>query len=390
MPRIAPLCVLMALVPVAVQGASLGGRAELGRRLFFETSLSASGRLACGSCHDPANAYGPPRGSPAVMLGGARADRPGLRAVPSLRYLDQVPRFARHQHATRGDEAEDVGPGGGLMWDGRADDLTAQALIPLTDPREMANAGVHEVARRVRALAYAERFRAIWGTAALAQDAPLVRLVGEALASFELEDPSFHPYDSRYDAYLAGRERLTAAEQHGLALFIAADKGNCNECHPSTPGPGGRPPAFTDHRFAALGVPRNPAVPANRDPHFHDLGLCGPQRTDLAKESREYCGFFRTPSLRNAARRAHFFHNGRFATLDEVVRFYVQRDLFPQRWYARGASGVTRYDDLPAAYRANVDRVDPPFDRAAGEMPALTDAEIADLVAFLDTLSDRS
>jgi len=369
---------LMARHGAASAAPPLSAEAQLGRALFFDTTLSASGRVACASCHDPANAYAAPRLAPAV-----------LRPPPSLRYLDQVPRFSRHQYGVSSDDAEDVGPGGGLMWDGRADELGAQALLPLLDPREMANRDVHALARRLRAGAQAERARGLWGSA-LDDDGRVAELTAAALARFEVEDPSFHPYDSRFDRYLQGKESLNAQERRGLELFNAAAKGNCAECHPSAPGPGGRPPAFTDYRFVALGVPRNPALPANRDARFYDLGLCGPPRTDLVREGREYCGLFRTPSLRNVARRASFFHNGRFARLEDVLHFYVERDLAPARWYRRRAGSVERYDDLPPADRANVDRSDPPFDRTVGEAPALNDAEIADVIAFLKTLSDRS
>ncbi|MGB6450906.1 MAG: hypothetical protein WBE92_09155, partial [Steroidobacteraceae bacterium] len=194
----------------------------------------------------------------------------------------------------------------------------------------------------------------------------------------------------RYDEYLRGKGSLTAQELRGLKLFNSADKGNCAECHPSAPGPGGHSPDFTDYRFAALGVPRNAAIPANENTSFYDLGLCGPLRTDLNRESAEYCGFFQTPTLRNVARRSYFFHNGRFTTLDQVLRFYVERDLDPGRWYPRRGGHAELYDDLPAAYRDNVDRSDPRFDRRPGQTPALTGAEIADVIAFLGTLSDRS
>jgi cytochrome c peroxidase len=324
------------------------------------------------------------------MLGGAHLDQMGLRAVPSLRYLDNRPRFSRHQYATTSDDAEDVGPGGGFMWDGRADSLEAQALLPLLDPREMGNHDVHALAARLRSAREAPRMRALFGAAALRNDAHAATLVGRALARFELEDPSFHPFDSRYDAYLRGTERLSAQELHGLQLFLAPAKGNCAECHPASSGPGGRPPQFTDHRFAALAVPRNPQLTANRDASFHDLGLCGPLRSDLVKVSAEYCGLFKTPSLRNAGRRAQFFHNGRFSTLEDVVRFYVQRDLEPQHWYAHSPEHVQRYDDLPSLYRVNVDRYDPPFDQHPGQTPVLSESEIRDLVAFLYTLNDRS
>ena len=353
-------------------------------------------------------------------------DTQGLRAVPSLRYLAHVPRFTRHLYLSRTDDPEDVGPGGGLMWDGRADTLDEQALVPLLDPREMANHNVHELAARLRSspegrrleslaeaaqssqrsrLASAARLGAdaqlastarlgagapLTATGSRDADAQLASLAARALARFELEDPSFHPYDSRYDAYLRGTGHLTARELRGLELYNSADKGNCAECHPSAPGPGGRPPDFTDYRFAAIGVPRNSALAANADPTYYDLGLCGPLRTELARESTEYCGMFRTPTLRNAARRRSFFHNGRFTTLEQVVRFYATRDLEPARWYPVRGGQLDLYDDLPRAYRENVDRIDPPFDRRAGQPPALNEAEIADLVAFLRTLDDRS
>ena len=92
--------------------------------------------------------------------------------------------------------------------------------------------------------------------------------------------------------------------------------------------------------------------------------------------------------MRNVATRRTFFHNGIFHDLTEAVAFYASRDTDPARWYPRDASGaVETFDDLPAAYRANVDR-EPPFDRHRGDKPALSDAEIADLVAFLKTLTD--
>ena len=139
--------------------------------------------------------------------------------------------------------------------------------------------------------------------------------------------------------------------------------------------------------FAVVAAPRNAAIAANADPAFHDEGLCGPVRTDLADRT-DLCGAFRVPSLRNVALRTHFFHNGVFTSLEQAVRFSVQRDTDPQLWYPGDAQGqVTAYDDLPAPLRANVTRV-PPYDRAPGQAPALTDSEIADVVAFLGTLTD--
>jgi cytochrome c peroxidase len=98
---------------------------------------------------------------------------------------------------------------------------------------------------------------------------------------------------------------------------------------------------------------------------------------------------FKTPTLRNVATRRVFFHNGVVHTLEDAVRFYVERETRPEKWYPRKADGaVAMYDDLPAVYRANVDVKDAPFNRHRGEKPALSDREIKDIVAFLNTLSD--
>src|SRR5882724_10722196 len=97
---------------------------------------------------------------------------------------------------------------------------------------------------------------------------------------------------------------------------------------------------------------------------------------------------FRAPTLRNVALRSVFFHNGVFHQLKEVLEFYVQRDTSPKKWYQHGDdTGSAAFDDLPPEYRENVNR-EPPFDRKRGDRPALNAAEIADVIAFLRTLTD--
>ena len=152
-------------------------------------------------------------------------------------------------------------------------------------------------------------------------------------------------------------------------------------------GNDGTPPQFTDYGLIALGVPRNPDIPANKDPAYFDLGLCGPLRTDF-RDRPDYCGLFRTPTLRNVALRQTFFHNGVFHSLRQAVEFYVERETDPGRWYPRKPDGsVDKYDDLPQSAQANLN-IDPPFDRHAGDTPALSASEIDDIVAFLGTLTD--
>jgi cytochrome c peroxidase len=361
---------------------------ELGRALFFDAALSGSGRLACASCHDPAHGFAAPNALP-VQLGGGDMRQPGLRAAPTLTYLQAVPAFTEHYFDSEeeADESIDNGPSGGLTWDGRVDRARDQARIPLLSPFEMGNADEAGVAGRVLAAGYGERIRAVLGADAALDTESVFSVTTKALETFQQDYRLFYPYSSKYDAVLAGKATLSAQEARGRALFDDPAKGNCASCHISEPGNDGTPPQFTDFGLIALGLPRNAAIPANRDPRYFDLGLCGPLRTDfLGRE--EYCGLFRTPTLRNVALRKSFFHNGVVHDLRRAVSFYVERETKPELWYAMTEGGtVDKYDDLPERYSANLNR-DPPFDRKAGQAPALTDAEIDDVVAFLKTLTD--
>jgi cytochrome c peroxidase len=360
---------------------------DIGHRMFFDPTLSASGAMSCATCHDPGFAFGPANDR-AVQLGGPRLDQPGVRAAPSLRYLQATPQFTEHffDSEDEGDESVDNGPTGGLMWDGRADRGQDQARFPLLSPFEMANASPAEVVAAVKAAPYAGKFMSVFGPAIFDDSDAAFRGATEALAAYEQSAEDFYPYSSKYDAYLAGKAQLTAQEMHGLELFNAEDKGNCASCHVSQVANDGEPPQFTDFGFLALGVPRNSAIPANADPSYFDLGACGPLRTDVARD--EFCGLFRTPTLRNIALRKTFFHNGEFHSLRDVVAFYATRDSDPGRWYPKAADGsVLKFNDLPKKYWDNIN-MDPPFGRKAGDPPALTDAEIDDVVAFLGTLTD--
>ena len=358
---------------------------DIGRALFFDESLSASGKMACASCHDPARAFGPPNDSP-VQRGGSDGRRLGVRAVPSLMYTQNIPPFAEHYFDDEGDDGIDQGPAGGRTWDGRVQSAHDQARLPLLSPFEMANASPDAVVASVQRAAYAAQFRETFGDKVFDDKASAFKAVLMALETFQQSPAEFYPYSSKYDAWLRHETSLSGEEMRGLAAFNDPQKGNCARCHPSAMQNGAFP-QFTDFGYAAVGAPRNPGVPANSDRRYYDLGLCGPLRTDLA-DRKEYCGLFRTPSLRNAATRRVYFHNGVFHRLADVVRFYAERDTQPQKWYPRGPGGITmKFDDLPAQYRGNLD-TQPPFDREPGAPPALSEADIKDIVAFLNTLTD--
>ena len=190
-----------------------------------------------------------------------------------------------------------------------------------------------------------DRWRAIWDSKALtlvslglpparrglaptASSRLIHRVSVFALQQYQQEDPEFHPFDSKYDQFLAGKTQLTDAELRGLALFNDPGKGNCAACHPSAPGADGAPPLFTDFSFDNLGVPRNPAIPATADPAYFDMGLCCPDRTRsiLDPSVRRV----QVPTLRNVATRKVFFHNGYFKSLRDALGFYVRRDTNPE------------------------------------------------------------
>ena len=386
------------LLPVAGSAASGGQtRAEVyasvrkmtsvGKQLFFDPSLSGSGKLSCASCHSPDHAFTPPNALP-VQLGGGDLRQPGFRAVPTLKYLQSVPAFSEHFHDSEdeGDESIDAGPTGGLTWDGRVDRGSDQARIPLLSTFEMSSTP-QKVAAAVKASPYAAAFRDAFGVRIFDSDDATFKAVLQALETFEQTPETFYPYTSKYDAYLAGKTQLSAAELRGLQLFNDEKKGNCASCHLSQRAMDGSPPQFSDFGLIAIGVPRNRALAVNRDPRFYDLGACGPERKDLQGRD-EFCGIFRTPTLRNVALKKRFFHNGLYSSLDEVVRFYAERDTNPEKFYPVSKNGVVqKFDDLPKRYWSNLN-TDPPFDRKRGDAPALDAAEIKDVVAFLNTLTD--
>jgi cytochrome c peroxidase len=390
----------------------LSAMARLGKDIFFDTTLSSSGKMACASCHSPDHAYGPPNDA-SVMLGGPNLTSPGMRAVPSLTYLERQPEFSigpddttnenvdlaaqaeasktaerANKIATQTAQSANIVPQGGLFWDGRAHTLQIQAEGPLLDPREMDGGSLEIIAEKLLKAPYAKKFAALFGERIYKDTKLLTAEALFAVGRYQIEEPSFHPYTSKYDYWLEGKARLNEAELRGLRLFNDPQKANCAGCHTAEPGPDRRPPMFTDTQYEALGTPRNLALADTKDPNYFDLGVCGPIRKDIADQT-QFCGMFKTPTLRNTAVRHAFLHNGVFHTLQEVMDFYNFRDTNPEKVYPVGSDGkVQKYNDIPAQYHANVDVTDPPFNRHPSETPAMTAQDETDIIAFLQTLTD--
>jgi cytochrome c peroxidase len=350
---------------------------RIGKLAFFDGALSEPAGTSCSSCHDPALAFsGNNRSDTGVALGSDGVSL-GLRNTPSAMYAAFAPEFS---FALIDGESTPVG---GQFLDGRAARLEDQARLPFFQPNEMNNAGDAALAAKIANSAYAPLLTEEFGAAVLSDPSRTVDAVASAIAAFE-RTKRFSPFTSKYDAFIAGNAVLTAQESRGLELFTDTEKGNCAACHvvnPKSANP--RDSLFTDFTYDNLGVPRNPRIPANADPGFFDLGLCGPKRPPVDDPS--LCGAFKVPTLRNVSRKVAFMHNGYFSSLRDVVAFYVTRDTDPARWYPNGR----KFDDLPARYQGNVNVEEVPYDRKSGEAPRLDDAEIDAIVAFLATLDDR-
>jgi cytochrome c peroxidase len=245
-------------------------RAALGRRLFSDRRLSGRGSRACASCHVPERAYADGLVAPASL-------DPGItlrRNTPSLLYAP----------------VEAL-----LTWDGRVRTADRQALMVLHARAEMA-ATDDQLAHAVASdPSYASAFRARFDGGVTPGN------IGLALAVFEASDLA--PGSAPIDRFARGDEgALSADARAGLDVF--AGKGRCARCHVPPVFGGSRPPDFTAPVFAVLGVPSSAGAAAlDADP-----GRGG--------------GDFRVPTVRNVSRTAPYFHNGRYATLEEVVDFY--------------------------------------------------------------------
>lgn len=355
---------------------AISRKAKLGRELFLDTNLSSPPGQACASCHAPDHFFtDPDKDEPTSE--GVIEGRYGSRNAPTLMYTDASPMF-------HFDKKEGLFFGGQFV-DGRAATTKVQAKQPFLQALEMNNKSAEEVVSKVRTASYAELLKGVYGGNALDNPAKAYRLIADAIAAYENTEV-FAPMTSKYDYYLVGKARFTAQERRGRAVFEDEDKGNCAACHPSRPGNNGATwPLFTDFSYDNLGIPRNPANPFyKQSPKFNPLGFdfvdIGLGRYVGAVSEN---GKFKVPTLRNIAKTAPYMHNGYFNTLRGVIDFYNTRDLKPScksKWVSE--EEALRQGCWPVAeVTRNVNHDE------LGKL-GLTDQDIDDLIAFLNTLTD--
>ena len=357
---VALLCIVYGCnqAPNISTGITLTPKEELGKLLFFEKGLSDPAGQDCSDCHDPQLAFADHNLDLPVSK-GAIEGRYGSRNDMTIAYSSFVPPLHR-------DTIENIWMGG-LFWDGRANDLTEQAMGPPLNPLEMANTDTVSIFEKLVELEYSGMFKEVYGPEALSGPSTAFYNMADAIAAYEMTE-EFRPFTSKFDYFMKGEAELTTQEMSGMALFVSELKGNCAACHPNTTLPDGTPPLFTDYSYDNLGAPKNPENPfysleEDLNPEgkdFVDLGL------GLTVKDKAENGKFRVPTLRNVAITPPYLHNGVFKTLFQVVSFYNSRDILP--WPEPEVTENVNFDEM-------------------GDL-GLTNQEMEDIVAFLHTLTD--
>lgn len=322
---------------------------NLGNLIYHDTNLSDPIGQSCASCHDINTGFDDPNSSNPSSL-GADGSSFGTRNSPTASYAAHIPPPSNNGQGGRG------GLIGGLFLDGRATSLEEQAKGPFLNAIEMGNASEQSVIEKVADSTYALEFELLFGEGIFDDNDRAYNYVADAIAAFE-RTRLFSPFSSKFDQVLTGSAIFTAAEARGQNLFN--NKGDCRRCHHTNQGP----EIFSDFTYKNIGVPSNPILPAFiADPTFVDLGLGGESVNGRNN------GEFRVSTLRNIENTGPYMHNGVFTTLREVIDFYNTRD--------------TTFSDDPEVNQ-NIDQ-----GGRIGEL-RLSNNEIEDLIAFLETLTDE-
>lgn len=279
---------------------------NLGRRLFHDPILSADNSQSCADCHGQTFSFTDSRRF-SIGIDGIEGTR---NAMPVI----------------------NAGWMPALFWDGRKSSLEDQALEPVPNPIEMHQSWPDAVEKLKNHPQYPDLFFDAFGT----REFDSMHVV-KAIAQFER---TLISADSKWDRYLRGEVQLTQAEAKGFEIFFT-EKGDCFHCHSTI--------LFTDNLLRNNGL----------DAVHSDKGLF-----DVTGNESDI-GKFKTPTLRNVELTAPYMHDGRFATLEEVIDFYSEGLQFSPT-------------------------IDPLMKNVHQGGIQLTDDEKQSLLAYLKTLTDTT
>jgi cytochrome c peroxidase len=300
-PLKAPLGLESAALVTSAENPLTAAKLELGKQLFFDPRLSGTGTMACNACHYPELAF--TDGKAFSKKDDGNMNTRNAPTMHNVGYLDR------------------------LYWDGRAKSLEANVLAAW---KAQIGGKPEEASAKIAAVpAYAKAFQEAFGAA------PSETTIVHALSSFLR---ALRSGDSAYDRYLAGdQEALGANAKAGMELFFG--KAGCAACHAA--------PLFTNKGFHNVGIGMSAEKP--------DVGAAAKNAFDDPAKT----GQFKTPTLRDVAKTAPYFHDGSVPTLREAVKLM-----------ASGGLANAQKDPLLTDRQLN-------------------DAEIDQLVAFLEALTGQ-
>jgi cytochrome c peroxidase len=351
---------------------------DLGSKIFNDTNLSKNGNQSCATCHDASAGFANnsthnsvSNTSPVSM--GSDSGIFGDRNAPTAAYASFIPTF-------RLDSTD--GYIGGQFVDGRATTLVEQAKGPFLNPKEMANTDKADVISKITNSTYSGQFEDVYGSGSLSDIEAAYDQVADAIAAFESTD-TFSPFTSKFDAVEAGTATYTDAELRGFNLFEDENKTRCIICHTLETTNTANKALFTNFIYSNIGTPINPNNPEYiSDTSFRDLGLGGPGNTNLTTSSAAEEGKFRVPTLRNVEITAPYMHNGVFKTLDDVMLFYNESQVFD-----RECPNTSDLITDPIVCWPQPEVMQNREENDVGDL-SLNQNEMNDLVAFMKTLTD--
>ncbi len=262
-------------VPIPAGNPVTADAVALGKKLFYDRSLSSQDSLSCASCHLPSHGFADPH---AVSIGFHGAL--GVRHAPTVLNAAYLP---------------------AQFWDGRAASLEEQVIGPVTNPNEMGSTAEGIVANLQKNPEYPPLFQKVFGTGEITTER-----VENAVASYERTLLSGNSAFDRYE-YGGDKTALTAQQMRGLAIFRDPNRGNCAVCHTID----AHDALFTDGKFHNIGEG------VDDEGKFDDAGRFARTHADSDM------GAFKTPTLRNVAETGPYMHDGKVKSLEDVVQYYA-------------------------------------------------------------------